>query len=95
MTNRKSHQSSESRFMNRRTLLGGAAVMGGALAGMAIEPASALGAKTGDAAKAADSPNLNPPVGEPHQGHFPVSSTREGARVAGHNRSWREPSGAK
>jgi para-nitrobenzyl esterase len=29
---------------------------------MAIEPASALGAKTGDAAKAGDSPNLNPPV---------------------------------
>ena len=62
MTNRKSHQSSESGFMNRRTLLGGAAVMGGALAGMAIEPASALGAKTGDAAKAVDSPNLNPPI---------------------------------
>jgi para-nitrobenzyl esterase len=42
--------------MNRRTLLGGA------LAGMAIAPASALGAKTIDAAKAGDSPNLNPPV---------------------------------
>ena len=48
MSNRKSHQSSESIFMNRRTLLGGAAVVGGALAGMAIEPASALGAKTVD-----------------------------------------------
>ncbi|MGA3236018.1 MAG: carboxylesterase family protein [Bryobacteraceae bacterium] len=61
MTNRESHQSSESIF-DRRTLLGGAAVVGGALAGIAIEPASALDAKRGDAAKAGDSPNLNPPV---------------------------------
>ena len=53
MSNRKSHQSSESIFMNRRTLLGGA------LAGMAIEPAPAMGAKTVDGAS---SPNLNPPV---------------------------------
>src|SRR3984957_7766480 len=59
MSNRKSHQSSESIFMNRRTLLGGAAAVGGALAGMVIEPAPARGAKTPDAAS---SPNLNPPV---------------------------------
>src|SRR3984957_856895 len=59
MSNRKSHQSSESIFMNRRTLLGGAAAVGGALAGMVIEPASAMGAKTVDGAS---SPNLNPPI---------------------------------
>src|ERR1700722_14621497 len=59
MSNRKSHQSSESIFMNRRTLLGGAAAVGGALAGMVIEPAPARGAKTPDAAS---SPNLNPPI---------------------------------
>jgi para-nitrobenzyl esterase len=59
MSNRKMDQSSESIFMNRRTLLGGAAAMGGALAGMAIEPASVMGAKTVDGAS---SPNLNPPV---------------------------------
>jgi para-nitrobenzyl esterase len=60
MSNRKSH---ESVFMNRRTLLGGAAVVSGTLAGMALDPASALGAaKTTGAPKAADSPNLNPPV---------------------------------
>jgi para-nitrobenzyl esterase len=53
MRNRKSDQSSESIFMNRRTLLGGA------LAGMVIEPAPAIGAKTVDGAS---SPNLNPPV---------------------------------
>ena len=47
MSNRKSY------VMNRRTLLGGAAVV----------TASALNAaKTGDAPKAADAPNLNPPV---------------------------------
>jgi len=59
MSKRKSHQSSESTFMNRRTLLGGAAAVGGALAGMAIGPAPAMGAKTVDGAS---SPNLNPPV---------------------------------
>ena len=48
--------------MNRRSLLGGAAVVGGALAGLAIEPASAWGAKTGEAAKTGDSPNMNPPI---------------------------------
>jgi para-nitrobenzyl esterase len=48
--------------MNRRTVLGGAALAGGVLAGIGIKPGSALGAKTGDAAKAGDSPNLNPPV---------------------------------
>jgi para-nitrobenzyl esterase len=42
--------------LNRRTLLGGA------LAGLAAEPAFALAAKTGDAPKAAESPNMNPPV---------------------------------
>jgi para-nitrobenzyl esterase len=68
MTNRKSHLSSESMFMNRRTLLGGAAVVGGALAAIAVEPASALDAKTGDAGKAGDSPNLNPPVVEVKSG---------------------------
>jgi len=62
MSNRKTHQSSESIFMNRRSLLGGAAVVGGALAGLAIEPASAWGAKTGEAAKTGDSPNMNPPI---------------------------------
>jgi para-nitrobenzyl esterase len=45
--------------MNRRTLLGGAAAVGGVLAGMAIEPAPAIGAKTVDGAS---SPNLTPPV---------------------------------
>jgi para-nitrobenzyl esterase len=55
MNNRKSYPSSESILMNRRTLLGGAA----ALAGMVIEPATALGAKTMDGAT---SPNLSPPV---------------------------------
>jgi para-nitrobenzyl esterase len=59
MSNRKSHQSSESIFMNRRTLLGGAAAVGGALAGMAVESTPAMGAKTVDGAS---SPNLNPPV---------------------------------
>jgi para-nitrobenzyl esterase len=58
MSNRKSH---ESVFMNRRTLLGGAAVVSGTLAGIALDPASALGAAT-DGSKAADSPNLNPPI---------------------------------
>jgi para-nitrobenzyl esterase len=43
--------SNESIFMNRRTLLGGAAVV-----------ASALGAKTTGGGKVADSMNLNPPV---------------------------------
>ena len=62
MRNRKSQQPAESTSMNRRSLLSGAAIVGGALAGMAMEPASALGAKTGDGARAADSPNLNPPV---------------------------------
>jgi len=62
MSNRKPHPSSESIFMNRRTWLGSAAAVGSGLAGMAIEPASALEAKTGDGAKAGDSPNLNPPV---------------------------------
>lgn len=53
--------------MNRRTSLTGATLTGAALTGasatlaaLAPEPASA--AKTGDAARAADSPNLNPPV---------------------------------
>src|ERR1035437_623721 len=53
MSNRKSYQSSESIFMNRRTLLGGA------LAGMAIEPAPARGGKKVDGGS---SPNLTPPV---------------------------------
>jgi carboxylesterase type B len=54
--------SNESTSMNRRTLLGGVAVVGGALAGMAMEPASALGAKTTDGAKLVETPNMNPPV---------------------------------
>ena len=63
MTNRKPHKSSdESIFLNRRNLLGGAALVSGALAGMAIQPAAAWGAKTPDAPKPADSPNLNPPI---------------------------------
>jgi para-nitrobenzyl esterase len=48
--------------MNRRTLLGGAAIAGSALAGMAIDPASALAAKTGEPVKAGDSPNMSPPI---------------------------------
>ena len=62
MSHRKTHPLSESNSMNRRALLGGAATLGGALAGMATVPASALGAKTPDAAKPGDSPNMNPPV---------------------------------
>jgi len=62
MSNRKSQESSEPIPMNRRTLLGGAAVMTGTLAGMALEPASALAAKSSDARKTGDSPNLNPPI---------------------------------
>jgi Carboxylesterase family len=58
MSNRKSP---ESVFMNRRTLLGGVAVVSGTLAGMALDPASASGAAA-DGSKAADAPNLNPPV---------------------------------
>ena len=62
MSNRKTLPSSESKSMNRRTLLSGAAAVGGALAGMAVEPASAWGAKTNETAKTGDSPNMNPPV---------------------------------
>ena len=65
MSNRKSQQSSESILVNRRTLLGGAAAIGGALAGMVIEPAPAAAAKTVDGAP---SPNLNPPVVEVKSG---------------------------
>jgi len=61
MSHRKSHPSSESITLNRRSLLQGAAVVSGALAGVSLEPASAADAKVG-VAKAADSPNLNPPV---------------------------------
>ena len=61
MSNRKSHQTSESISLNRRSLLRRAAVAGGALAGVAIEPASAANSKAGEA-KAGESPNLNPPV---------------------------------
>src|ERR1700722_10350030 len=59
MSNRKSHQSSESIFMNRRTLLGGAAAVGGGLPARGREPAPARGAKPREGAI---SPNLNPPV---------------------------------
>ncbi len=45
--------------MNRRTLLGGAAVVGSALTGMAFEPTPAMGAKSIDGVS---SPNLNPPI---------------------------------
>jgi para-nitrobenzyl esterase len=58
MSNRKSDQSSESIFMNRRTLLGGAAAVGGALAGMVMEPAPAMGERFVDEARL----NLYPPV---------------------------------
>jgi para-nitrobenzyl esterase len=61
MSNRKSYESSESITMNRRSLLQRAAVVSGALAGVALEPASAADGKIGEA-KAADSPNLKPPV---------------------------------
>jgi len=61
MSNRKSHQSSESITLNRRSLLRSVAVASGALASVALEPAFAADGKVGDA-KAADSPNLNPPV---------------------------------
>src|SRR5947209_8437747 len=62
MSNRRSEESSKSMSMNRRTVLGGAAIVTGALAGMALEPASALAAKSTDARKGGDSPNLNPPI---------------------------------
>ncbi|MCU1328300.1 MAG: fatty acyl-CoA hydrolase, medium chain [Bryobacterales bacterium] len=61
MRRRKSLQSKPT-SMNRRSLLGGAVAVGGAIAGMAVEPATALAARTGDTAKAVDSANLNPPV---------------------------------
>jgi len=62
MNSRKSHHgSSEAISINRRTVLGGAAFIGGVLAGMGVEPASARGAVTSDAL-AADSPNLHPPI---------------------------------
>lgn len=61
MSNRNSHQSSESITLNRRSLLRSVAVASGALASVALEPAFAADGKVGDA-KAADSPNLNPPV---------------------------------
>jgi hypothetical protein len=47
---------SESILMNRRALLGGA------VAAMAIDAAPAFGARADDAAKGADSVNLNPPA---------------------------------
>ena len=62
MSNRKSHPSSESIHLNRRTLLRSAAVLGGGFAGMAIDPVAALAGKNDGTPKAADSPNLNPPV---------------------------------
>jgi hypothetical protein len=68
MTKRKSHETSDSVSMNRRTLLSGAAVVGGVLAGMATELSSALGAATGDLRKSGGSPNLNPPIGEVSSG---------------------------
>lgn len=60
MSNPKLAQSSESLQINRRTMLSGAAAIGGALA-MAIEPPPTLAAKI-DAPKTGDAPNLNPPV---------------------------------
>ncbi|HTS25716.1 MAG TPA: carboxylesterase family protein [Bryobacteraceae bacterium] len=62
MSNRKPPESSESITLNRRTLLRSAAVVSSALAGTALEPASALGASTSGTPKAGESPNLNPPV---------------------------------
>ncbi len=72
MDKRPSHTPSDK--MNRRTLLGrGTAVMGGALAGLALEPGNAFGQekpKAGPAgsqpaaagAKPAEAPNLHPPI---------------------------------
>src|SRR5262249_12326902 len=62
MSNRKSHPSSETTTMNRRTVLSGAAVVSGTLAGIALEPASVLRASTTGAPKPGDSPEPNPPV---------------------------------
>jgi para-nitrobenzyl esterase len=62
MSNRKSQQSTESITVNRRTMLRGAAVVGGTLAGRALEPAPAFGANPSGTPKAGESPNLNPPV---------------------------------
>src|SRR5262249_26386939 len=58
MKNDKSHPSSESTIVNRRAVLRGAAA--GALAGMALEPASPP--DRSGTPKPAESPNLNPPV---------------------------------
>src|SRR3569833_1617661 len=62
MSNRKSQESSEPISISRCSLFGGAALMTGTLAGMALEPASALAAKSSDVRKTGDSPNLNPPI---------------------------------
>jgi len=62
MSNRKSHPSSEPITVNRRTVLRGAAIVSGTLAGMALEPASALSASTSATPKAGDSLNLKPPI---------------------------------
>src|SRR6516164_4911287 len=61
MSSRKSHPSSESITLSRRSLLGSAAVAGSALAGTALESAFAADGKVGEA-KAGESPNMNPPV---------------------------------
>src|SRR6516225_4708297 len=58
--NRKSHQPSIT--VNRRAVLRGAAVVSGTLAGMTLDPRSALGASSSGTPKGADSPNQNPPV---------------------------------
>ena len=62
MSNRKSHPSSEPITVNRRTVLRGAAIVSGTLAGIAVEPASPLSASTSATPKAGDSLNLKPPI---------------------------------
>lgn len=62
MSNLKLDERFHSMSMNRRTLLSGAAVGSGALAGMALGSAAALGAKPSDVHPGEDSPNFNPPI---------------------------------
>ncbi len=82
MRNRESKEEAKSTLMNRRSALGGAAMVGGALAGMALETGSALGAAASDTPKAAPhegagasaaphaaaSPNFHPPIVEVKSG---------------------------
>jgi para-nitrobenzyl esterase len=57
-----SNQGGESKTVNRRALLRGAAVVSGTLAGLALEPATAFGASSTGTPKAGGLPNLAPPI---------------------------------